>query len=127
MIRIVIGVLKRDDRVLLGLRSSRGSVPNVWEFPGGKVEENESDEQALIREFAEELGIQVVVEERLYQHDFPQEEGCDPFVALTYRVTSTGDPTALIHERLAWYDPIQLHELPVAPSLKRALREGCKH
>ena len=46
-----------DGRVLIAQRPKGKEMSGLWEFPGGKVEENESPEKALIRELEEELGI----------------------------------------------------------------------
>lgn len=57
---VVAGILIRDDRVLLCLRSARREwYPNVWDFPGGHVESQETPPAALVRELREELGIEI--------------------------------------------------------------------
>ena len=50
-------LIDRDGRVLIAKRPEGRSMAGLWEFPGGKVEENETPEAALIRELNEELGI----------------------------------------------------------------------
>ena len=57
-VHVAVGVL-RDERgqVLIALRAEESHQGGLWEFPGGKVEPGESVEQALSREFEEELGI----------------------------------------------------------------------
>jgi 8-oxo-dGTP diphosphatase len=56
-VTLVVGVaVRRDGRVLAARRTGGG-----WEFPGGKVEPGESDEQAAVREIAEELGCTITV------------------------------------------------------------------
>lgn len=58
---VVAGALVRDGRVLLGHRSpSRRWYPDVWDLPGGHVEQGESQLQALVRELYEEIGVQVL-------------------------------------------------------------------
>ncbi len=56
---VSIGLLLRDDRVFIQKRAPSGLMPHLWEFPGGKVQEGESPEAALIREFREELGVDI--------------------------------------------------------------------
>ena len=55
---IVIGVLKRDEKVCLTLRQSHQTFAGNWEFPGGKIEQGETALEALQREFKEELGVE---------------------------------------------------------------------
>jgi 8-oxo-dGTP diphosphatase len=65
-IRVVGAMLEREPgRYLITQRRPTGSLPLLWEFPGGRVEEGESEEQALARELKEEMGIDVVVRERV--------------------------------------------------------------
>ena len=54
---VAVVLIDRDGRVLLSQRSSGKSMAGLWEFPGGKVENGEVPEEALIRELNEELGI----------------------------------------------------------------------
>jgi len=60
-VHVAVGVLLNDDQeVLIALRPAESHQGGLWEFPGGKVEEGESVECALNREFEEELGISVL-------------------------------------------------------------------
>jgi len=70
---VVAGVLRDNERVLLAQRAPGGSFAGCWEFPGGKVEEGETDQDALVRELHEELGVRVQVEALIkrVQHPYP--------------------------------------------------------
>ncbi len=57
--RSVAGIAVRDGKIFIAQRVPGGSLSECWEFPGGKAEGNESDEEALIREFHEEFGIEI--------------------------------------------------------------------
>ena len=60
MVPVAAGVLTdASGRVLLARRISGRDLAGAWEFPGGKIERNETPEQALKRELKEELGIDV--------------------------------------------------------------------
>ena len=58
---IVVGVIERNGRYLLGKRPAHGLLAGLWEFPGGKVEPGETHEEALKRELEEELGVGIAV------------------------------------------------------------------
>lgn len=63
-IRVVGAMLEREPgRYLVTQRSTTASLPLLWEFPGGRVHEGEGDVDALHRELAERLGIDVIVAE----------------------------------------------------------------
>lgn len=64
-IKVTCAILERDGLVLITQRSEKMKQPLLWEFPGGKVEAGESEEESLIREIAEELHLQVVPVARL--------------------------------------------------------------
>lgn len=53
-----VALIDRDSRLLLAQRPEGKSMAGLWEFPGGKVEQGETPEAALVRELHEELGIE---------------------------------------------------------------------
>jgi len=71
---VVAALIRRDfdpqKRILLVRRGPEQSGAGFWEFPGGKVEQNEKPENALAREIDEELGLAIEVEEFLEEMDF---------------------------------------------------------
>ncbi len=58
-ITVALGVIKKEGKVFIQKRPEKGLMAGLWEFPGGKVEKGETKRQALKREVAEELGIQI--------------------------------------------------------------------
>jgi 8-oxo-dGTP diphosphatase len=58
-------ILNQDGEILVAQRSTTMSMPLTWEFPGGKVEPNETAEECLRRELMEELNIKVQIIEQL--------------------------------------------------------------
>lgn len=74
-IRVVGAMLQNDEgRYLITQRPPKASLPLLWEFPGGRVEEGETDAQALAREIREEMGVDVTVLEKAMQtqHKYPK-------------------------------------------------------
>lgn len=61
LVRVVAAWLEQGEQVLIAQRASPPAWAGWWELPGGKVEDGESDEAALVRELAEELGVHAVV------------------------------------------------------------------
>lgn len=62
-IRVVAAQIERNGRYLITQRKPTSSLPLLWEFPGGRVEDGETDAEALVRELREEMAIEVQVEE----------------------------------------------------------------
>jgi 8-oxo-dGTP diphosphatase len=74
-IRVVGAMLQNDEgRYLITQRPPKASLPLLWEFPGGRVEEGETDAQALAREIREEMGVEVAVLEQAMHthHEYPK-------------------------------------------------------
>ncbi len=110
--------------MLLARRTVGGVNSRLWEFPGGKVEENESAEASLIREFREELGVEVNVESFLARGGFTH-RGV-PFRLEAYRVVMPADPVTLReHEEVGWFDFEEVETLELVPS-DRGLLPGLR-
>jgi 8-oxo-dGTP diphosphatase len=65
LVRLVAAVIEREGRYLITQRRASAVLPGLWEFPGGRVEQGESDEDALRRELLERLGTKVEVKNRI--------------------------------------------------------------
>ena len=68
MIEVVAAIIERDGKILLAQRPAQSDQAGLWEFAGGKVEPDESQRQALVRELREELGIEATVGEYVASH-----------------------------------------------------------
>ena len=60
-LRVVAAMVEAEGRYLITQRRASAVLPNLWEFPGGRVETDESDSEALAREVHERLGVQIEV------------------------------------------------------------------
>ena len=60
-VRVVAAVIAREDRYLITQRRPTAVLGGLWEFPGGKVEEGETETAALLREVRERVGVDVIV------------------------------------------------------------------
>jgi len=70
----VAGAIIIKDRKVLATQRSYGDYAGYWEFPGGKIEDGEQPEQALIRELREELDAEVSIDKlfMIVEHDYPK-------------------------------------------------------
>jgi 8-oxo-dGTP diphosphatase len=114
-LRVVGAVIVDSRHVLCAQRSELKQLAGMWEFPGGKVEPRESDEQALEREIREELGclihVGAVITTTLQRYDFGG-------VALTtyYCELVEGFPRPSEHQAIVWADVTELRALDWAPA-----------
>jgi 8-oxo-dGTP diphosphatase len=65
VVRVPCAVIEHNGKVLAGQRSAALSFPLQWEFPGGKLEKNETDEEGLVREIREELNVEIEILHKL--------------------------------------------------------------
>ncbi len=73
-IRVVAALVERDGRYLITQRRETAVLPLLWDFPGGRVEEGETDEEALAREVMERLGVSVDVGQLISFVNHPYEK-----------------------------------------------------
>jgi 8-oxo-dGTP diphosphatase len=108
-----------DGRVLLAQRPEGKAMAGLWEFPGGKVDPGETPETALIRELAEEIGIDVTAS-CLAPFTFASHAYPDFHLLMPLYVCRkwTGIPTAREGQRLRWVRLARLAEYPMPPADK---------
>lgn len=112
---VVAAILERDGKILLAQRPAHTDQPGMWELAGGKVEPDESQPQALMRELREELGIEAVVGQYVASH---QREVSGRMIHLhAWHVpTYQGELHAHEHQQLVWCSPEEALEYPLAPA-----------
>src|SRR5436305_1482511 len=114
-----VALVDVDGRVLLAQRPAGKPMAGLWEFPGGKVDPGETPETALIRELAEELGIDVAASclapFTFSSHAYPEFHLLMPlYVCRKW----SGIPIPREGQRLKWVRPAQLSEHPMPPADK---------
>ncbi|HET7505195.1 MAG TPA: (deoxy)nucleoside triphosphate pyrophosphohydrolase [Kofleriaceae bacterium] len=68
VIRVVAAVIEHEGRYLITQRNANAVLPLLWEFPGGRVEGEESETHALLREVKGRIGVEVIVGPKLGEH-----------------------------------------------------------
>jgi len=113
LVRVIAAVVRDGDRLLVCQRPAHKRHGGLWEFPGGKCEDGESDHHAITRELAEELGVEVVeVGDALFSSSDPD----SPFLIVFMPVEIHGDPVCIEHAAIAWASPQELQAYALAPS-----------
>ena len=101
MIRVVAGIITRNDTILIARRAPHKAMAGKWEFPGGKIEVDESPERALEREILEEFGAVIRAGQFISsnRHDY----GDFQIELLAYRASYIqGDFELTDHDQIAW-------------------------
>ncbi|GIH63240.1 (deoxy)nucleoside triphosphate pyrophosphohydrolase [Microbispora siamensis] len=112
--QLVVGAaIVEGGRLLAAQRSGPPALRGGWEFPGGKVDPGEDERAALVRECAEELGVRVVLGDRI-GGDWPLDNGYLMRVWLATVVA--GVPRPLEHLALRWLEPHELYDVPWLPA-----------
>ena len=127
IIHVAVGVIiNQKDQILLSRRSADQHQGNKWEFPGGKVEENENSQQALLREIKEELGIEVQSARQItdiihiYEADDPKDS--KKVLLDVYEVREwVGEPEGLEGQPTRWVEREELTQLEFPAANKKII------
>ncbi|MFJ4172746.1 (deoxy)nucleoside triphosphate pyrophosphohydrolase [Microbacterium sp. NPDC089696] len=129
IVEVVAAVIENDGRILACRRRPEKAAGGKWEFPGGKIEPDETPTQAIIREIAEELNVQIEVLGQLRQDDT---DVSGTIIRLAcFRASLTGVPPthSSDHDELRWMRVSELSsldwaapDLPAVAELVRAPR-----
>ncbi|NRD77854.1 (deoxy)nucleoside triphosphate pyrophosphohydrolase [Bacillus sp. BRMEA1] len=127
-IKVVAAIIENEQHeILCALRSPEMSLPNRWEFPGGKVEANEDIFSALEREIAEELGCRVETFKEIFnEHIQEYETFVIHLLSIKCRIIE-GFPTKSEHSTLIWLKRENLKSLKWAsadiPAVEQLMNE----
>jgi len=100
---VVAAIIKKDNFYLIVQRNRNKYMGLKWEFPGGKVETNETFHEALSREIQEELNIQINVHEKIAEEKYKDDQ---INIILHYYLCSERSGTTILneHENIAWVE-----------------------
>ena len=100
---VVAAIIKKDNFYLIVQRNRNKYMGLKWEFPGGKVETNETFHEALSREIQEELSIQINVHEKIAEEKYKDDQ---INIILYYYLCSERSGTTILneHENIAWVE-----------------------
>jgi 8-oxo-dGTP diphosphatase len=107
---VVAAVIERDGLVLIGQRRREDRHPLKWEFPGGKVEDGETPQEALRRELREELAIEAEIGPEISRYEF-QYPGRSRVLLIFYSIRAwSGKEENLSFEQIRWVQRRELAE-----------------
>lgn len=113
-IRVVAGLIPSPTdatRFLVQQRLPNASRGNLWEFPGGKIEAGESEEQALVREGLEELGVTLCAGRKLWSTVHAYSDLTVELELLAAHIVD-GEPKPLGAQALTFATPAEMKALP---------------
>ncbi|MCU7756952.1 (deoxy)nucleoside triphosphate pyrophosphohydrolase (plasmid) [Bacillus cereus] len=108
-------IFNENNEVLCALRSPTMTLPNYWEFPGGKINKGEEPQAALVREIKEELGCAITVDEKVEEIEYEYETIIVHLTTYKAQILE-GIPKALEHTELKWVSVKDLNNLNWAPA-----------
>lgn len=112
---VTAAILRRGDTVLLTRRARGEKLAGSWEFPGGKVHDDETPEACLARELQEELSLTCSIGPKLAESNYRYEHG--EFTILAYEAEiQSGSLTLTVHDRADWVDVGKLLDYELAPA-----------
>ena len=115
IVKVTAAILAKDNKIIIAKRGPNDRLANKWEFPGGKVEINETPEQCLKREMKEEFDIDVSVGEYLGSSIFHYDHISIELMA--YRTYwENGEIDLKDHDEFKWISLEQLAEFDFAPA-----------
>ncbi|PGV47830.1 (deoxy)nucleoside triphosphate pyrophosphohydrolase [Bacillus sp. AFS037270] len=117
LVKVVAAIIENErQEILCALRSPEMSIPNRWEFPGGKVEVNEDIYSALEREITEELNCKIETFKEVFNDNTHEYETfIINLISIKCRVVE-GIPTKSEHSKLIWLNRENLESLKWAPA-----------
>ena len=115
-VKVVAAVIENGDKeILCALRSTKMSIPNMWEFPGGKVEQGEDIHTALKREIEEEMNCKIETTDILNENIHEYESFIIQLIAIKATIIE-GTPRKSEHDQLVWLKRENLNSLKWAPA-----------
>ena len=110
-IKVVAGLILQNNKLLICQRPNFKDHPLKWEFPGGKIKNDETNEEALIREINEELSIKIINYEELISYNFNYKDLNKKVFIYFYLVNNfSGKVLNNFHKELKWIEIKDIRE-----------------
>jgi len=114
-VRVVAAVVERDGKYLITQRRPAAVLPLLWEFPGGRVEESETDAEALSREVKHRLGVDIRVGQLISFVTHPYERYSVDLYLYECHI-SGGEPASLAVHAFKWVTSNEFDQYAFTPA-----------
>ena len=115
IIDVTAAIIWKEDKILIAKRAKGEHLEGLWEFPGGKIDKDETAEQCLQRELFEEFGIETKIGKFVCEnfHDYENKQ----IRLIAFNVLhKSGDFTLNVHDEIKWVLPIDINNYNFAPA-----------
>lgn len=120
LIRVIASIINKNSKYLVCKRPHQKRHGGLWEFPGGKIRDGESNLEAARRELSEELCVDVICVGKML---FSAMDPSSPYLIEFIEVEIEGMPKAMEHSEVRWLKLLELPELSFAPADTRFVEE----
>ncbi|MFP7416607.1 8-oxo-dGTP diphosphatase MutT [Priestia filamentosa] len=127
MKKVVAAIIRDKDKILIAQRNATDHLAGKWEFPGGKIEPDETPEECLAREIREELRVDVEIRS-FYDDNVYGSKDQAIHLFFYWAEVINGEVTAIVHDDIKWITIKELAKFDFAPAdipiVKRLEREN---
>ncbi len=122
IVPVPCAIIEKDGRILVAQRNALGSLPLKWEFPGGKLEHGETEQEGLAREIMEELCVQIVISTKL--RTTSRDDGWREIVLIPFVCSLPAGQDIFLteHEQMAWLSREEFYTVDWAEADRRVVK-----
>ena len=120
--RVTGAIIRRDGRILIAQRAADDECPLMWEFPGGKIEEGETEEACIVREIKEELNLDIRPVGVFMRIVYHLEEKRIPITFFNAEITG-GEMRMNVHADVRWIKQEEIADYTFMPPDARAVKK----
>ena len=123
VLKVTAAIIRDGDKLLLCQRPKEKSCGLLWEFPGGKIEPNETPEQCIARECMEELNIKLENVKYFCKTDYEYPDKVIELLFFNATIENKESMEVKEHNRVAWVTPSELTDYNLCPSDAKMVEE----
>ena len=115
MIEVTAAILEKGDKIMIARRATGKHLEGFWEFPGGKIEQNETPESCLKRELKEEFDIEIKIGKYIGESVYSYPKKTIRLLAYTSQIIN-GNMKLNDHDKVEWVDLEEIYNFKLAPA-----------